>query len=426
MNTLVLVLGDVAGLAAVAALWAWSAARRERARAETAEGDVRELTARLAKAGADLARLEERARNLDDASTKVAETFKAVSAEAVAQSAEALLKRAEEAFQSRDRLAQERLSKQLAPVAETLQRFEQQVQNLEKVRAEDTGGLKAQIEALMNASAMTQTETRRLADALKRGSGVRGRWGEQTLRNVLETAGMAGRYDFEEQVSVSGEDGRLRPDVVVKLPGGGVFVIDSKVSLNAFLDAQEATDDLTREAALASHAESVKRHVTDLSRKAYWDQFERSPDFVAMFLPGDAFLCAALDRAPDLMTDALGRRVVIVTPTTLFALCKAVAYGWRAEQQAENAARVAELGKVLYARLSAMGGHVAAMGRALGTATDKYNAFVGSLESQVLTQARRFEDLQVDHAGKEIPELPPLESGVRPLIKLAVNEEGVG
>ena len=423
MNALALAFAALALLAAFAAVWAWTTARRERARAVAAEDAVREMTGKLAEAGAEIARLQERTRHLDETSTRVAETFKAMSAEAVAQSAEQLLKRAEEAFQSRDRLAQERLSKQLQPVAETLQRFEQQVQLIEKARAEDTGGLKAQIEALMNASAMTQAEARRLADALKRGSGVRGRWGEQTLKNVLETAGMAGRYDFEEQVTVEGEDGRLRPDVVVRLPGGGAFVIDSKVSLNAFLDAQEATDEGLRETALAAHAESVKRHVADLSRKAYWDQFERSPDFVAMFMPGDAFLCAALERTPELLNDALARRVVIVTPTTLFALCKAVAYGWRAEQQAENAAKVAELGKVLYARLSAMGGHIAAVGKALGNATDKYNAFVGSLESQVLTQARRFEDLQVDHAGKEIPDLTPVETGVRPLIKLAVNED---
>jgi DNA recombination protein RmuC len=151
------------------------------------------------------------------------------------------------------------------------------------------------------------------------------------------------------------------------------------------------------------HAESVRRHLNELSKRAYADQFERSPDFVAMFIPGDSFLCAALDRMPDLMTEGLAKRVVIVTPTTLFGLCKAVAYGWRAEEQAKNAAEVAELGKTLYQRLSVMGGHVAAMGKALEQATGKYNAFVGSLESQVLTQARRFEELQVDHAGRRSP-----------------------
>ena len=279
-----------------------------------------------------------------------------------------------------------------------VQRFEQQMQALEKARVEDSGGLKAQIEGLMQASVATQSEARRLTDALKRAPGVRGRWGEQTLRNVLEAAGMAGRFDFNEQVTT--DDGRQRPDVVVKMPGGGLFVIDAKAPLADYLAAHEAADDAAREGSLQLHAESVRRHVNDLSKRAYWEQFERSPDFVALFIPGDSFLCAALDRMPDLMNEALAKRVIIVTPTTLFGLLKAVAYGWRAEEQAKNAAEVAELGKVLYQRLSVMGAHVAAMGKALAGATDKYNQFVGSLESQVLTQARKFEDLQVDHAGK--------------------------
>ena len=240
---------------------------------------------------------------------------------------------------------------------------------------------------------------------------------------MLEAAGLTHRYDFEEQASTDTEEGRRRPDVTVRLPGGAVFVIDAKCSLNAFLELQEAEGEEARELAGLRHVQSVRGHIQGLSAKAYWDQFEASPDFVAMFIPGDAFLCAALDRAPDLMTDALGRRVVIVTPTTLFALCKAVAYGWRAEQQAINAAQVAELGKDLYARLSVMGAHVAGLGKALDQATSKYNQFVGSLESQVLTQARRFEELEVEHQGREIPELPPLEAAIRPLAKLALPAE---
>jgi DNA recombination protein RmuC len=238
MNVLTLALAAVALVALFAAVWAWSNGRREQARAIAAEGAVREMTARLAQAGADLARLEERSKHVDDAASKVAETFKAMSAEAVAHSAEQLLKRAEEAFQSRDRIAQERLSKQLQPVAETLQRFEQQVSVMEQARAADTGGLKAQIEGLMQASAATQNEARRLTEALKRGPGVRGRWGEQTLRNVLEASGMSGRFDFVEQLTT--DDGKQRPDVVVKMPGGGMFVIDAKAPLNAYLEAQDA------------------------------------------------------------------------------------------------------------------------------------------------------------------------------------------
>jgi DNA recombination protein RmuC len=414
MNMLVLALVAAAVLAAAAAVWCWSEARRERARAERTEAELHQARDRMIRA-------EAMAEAAQEAKAQMGDAFKAMSADAVNSASAELLKRAEEAFQSRDRVAQERLSKQLAPVGETLQRFEQQMQALEKARVEDSGGLKAQIEQLMQASALTQNEARRLTEALKRGSGVRGRWGEQTLRNVLEAAGMAGRFDFMEQVTT--DDGRQRPDVVVRMPGGGNFVIDAKAPLADYLAAQEAVDDAARETSLQLHAESVRRHVNDLSRRAYWEQFERSPDFVALFIPGDAFLCAALDRMPDLMTEALAKRVVIVTPTTLFGLLKAVAYGWRAEEQARNAAEVAELGKVLYQRLSVMGGHVAAMGKALEQATGKYNAFVGSLESQVLTQARKFEDLQVDHAGRDIPELGPLEAAPRPLIKLAAGAD---
>jgi DNA recombination protein RmuC len=240
------------------------------------------------------------------------------------------------------------------------------------------------------------------------------------LRNVLELAGLKARFDFEEQVSVDAEGATRRPDVVVRLPGGGVFVIDAKCSLNAFLEAQDAADEAARETGYVRHAQSVKAHVSSLSAKAYWDQFDASPDFVAMFVPGDAFLVAALDRLPELMTEAMEKRVILVTPTTLFALCKAVAYGWRVEKQALNAAETAALGRELYKRLSVMGGHVAGVGRALEQAVGRYNQFVASLESQVLTQARRFEDLASDHEGRTLAEPPMVENAVRPLAKLAV------
>jgi DNA recombination protein RmuC len=314
---------------------------------------------------------------------------------------------------------------QLKPVAEMLLKFEQHVQAIEAKRNEEAGRLKEQIAQLMRASQETQFEARKLGAALRRGAGVQGRWGEQTLRNVLEAAGLNHRFDFQEQVSVDGDEGRRRPDVNVRMPGGGVFVIDAKCSLNAFLEAQDALDEPTREAAYARHAQSVRMHMQTLSARAYWDQFETSPDFVAMFVPGDGFLAAALDRLPDLMTEAMDRRVILVTPTTLFALCKAVAYGWRSEDQAKGAAKIAELGRELYKRLSVMGGHASSLGKALESAVGKYNAFVGSLESQVMTQARRFEELASDHEGKELPELAPVETAVRPLAKLPGPPEHV-
>jgi DNA recombination protein RmuC len=373
---------------------------------------------RSASLDRELAAAQERNRQLESSREESNALLRAQAAESAGAVTEQLVQRANETFQSQQALAQSQLEGQLKPVAEVLQKFEQQVLAIEARRAEESGRLKEQISQLMRASQETQFEARKLAATLRRGAGVQGRWGEQTLRNVLEAAGLNHRFDFSEQVSVDTEEGRRRPDVSVRMPGGGVFVIDAKCSLNAFLEAQEVTEETAREAALARHAQSVKTHMQTLSAKAYWDQFESSPDFVAMFVPGDGFLAAVLDRMPDLMTEAMDRRVILVTPTTLFALCKAVAYGWRVEDQAKGAAKTAELGRELYKRLSVMGGHAAALGKALDSAVGRYNAFVGSLESQVMTQARRFEDLAVDHEGKELPELGPVETAVRPLSKL--------
>jgi DNA recombination protein RmuC len=418
MNTSDIALLAALALAAVAAIGFFVLWSRERARAEGLAGELR-----TAEAG--LARLEERVGMLSDTSAHVEAAFKAMSAEAMSNASQALLRQAEEHFVARDRIVQERLAVQLQPVAETLTKFEAQVAALEAKRNEEQGGLKAQIEALMQASISTQQETRRLAGALRGSAGAQGRWGEQSLRNVLETAGLSKRFDFIEQGSMDTEEGRRRPDVMVRMPGGGVFAVDAKCPWDAFNAIQEAADDEARGLAVARHAAGVRGHVLALSAKAYWDQFKdtASPDFVAMFLPGDGFLAAALEKAPELMTEAMDRRVLIVTPTTLFALCKAVAYGWRVEGQAENAAKVADLGRELYKRLSVMGGHVSSVGKALDVAVSRYNAFVGSLETQVLTQAKRFEDLNVDHVGVEIPAVPPVEAAIRALTKLSVSDD---
>ncbi|ADU12570.1 DNA recombination protein RmuC [Asticcacaulis excentricus] len=392
---------------------AFQETRRLRERNESLSDQLRDATA-------EVSQLKERTRNLEDARSAMSEHFRAASQQALSQSTEVLLKRAEENFAAREKLALERMGHTLKPVAETLGRFEAQVKEMEESRAKDTGGLKEQITHLMQASVATREVTQKLANALRRGAGVQGRWGEETLRNVLESAGLSKHFDFVEQQNLDTDMGRRRPDVTVKLPGG-VFVIDAKANLTAYLEAIEATDEAIREEALQRHARALQQHVRDLSAKAYWDQFrEQSPDFVAMFVPGDGILSMALERMPHLMTEAMDRKVIIVTPTTLFALCKAVAYGWRAEEQIHNAHEVAAVGRELYSRLSVMGGHVAALGKNLGSAVDKYNAFVGSLESQVLTQARRFEDLKVNHEGKEIVEAAPLDVQTRPLSKLTV------
>jgi DNA recombination protein RmuC len=394
--------------ASVVALLTLGWALMERRRAAAAETRNWELRERHAET-------EARMRLFEDQAATSTELLRAQAAQSANTVAEALLKRTDETFRNRELMAQQRMEAQLKPVADTLKQFQEHVAALEKVRVEETGGLKEQLQLLMTASTATRDEARRLTEALKGNTGRRGRWGEQTCRNVLEAAGMAGRFDFTEQTSTADDQGRQqRPDFLVRMPGGGMFVIDAKVPL-AFGDESDGDEEAQARAASLRIAASMKSHVRQLSSKAYQDQFRPSPDVVVMFVPGESFLCAALDHEPDLITQAMDARVLIATPTTLFALCKAVAYGWRAEEQAKNAEQVAKLGKELYKRLSVMGGHAAAVGRALDTAVGKYNQFVGSLESQVMVSARRFEDLHVDHEGKELPELSAVESVPRSL-----------
>ena len=394
MNALATILALVAAFAVTGFLWAFMGWQKTRSALSLAD---------------------ERFALAEEGRTTMTDLLRVQAAQSAGVVAEELLKRTDETFRNREAMAQQRMEAQLKPVAETLEKFQAHVTALEKARAEETGGLKEQLSLLMTASTATRDEARRLTEALRGNTGRRGRWGEQTCRNVLEAAGMAGRFDFTEQTSSADDDGRQqRPDFVVKLPGGGMFVIDAKVSL-AFGDEADGDEAAQALAASLRTAESMKRHVRQLSSKGYQDQFKPSPDFVAMFVPGDAFLAAALDHEPELMTQAMASRVVIVTPTTLFALCKAVAYGWRAEEQARNAEDIAKLGKELYKRLSVMGTHAAAVGRALDTAVGKYNQFVGSLESQVMVSAKRFEDLQVDHEGKDLPALPVVEQAPRTL-----------
>ncbi|MDP3377801.1 MAG: DNA recombination protein RmuC [Brevundimonas sp.] len=404
MNAYLIAFVAASVVAVVALAWALME-RRRAAAAETRNWELRERHAET----------EARMRLFEDQAAANAEFLRAQAAQSAGAVAEELLKRTDETFRNRELMARERMEAQLKPVADTLAKFQEHVTALEKTRSEETGGLKEQLAALMTASSATRDEARKLTEALRGNTGRRGRWGEQTCRNVLEAAGMAGRFDFEEQTSNADEAGRQqRPDFVVRLPGGGMFVIDAKVPL-AFADQGEGDEEQRQQAASLRTAASMKTHMRQLASKAYQDQFQPSPDFVAMFVPGDAFLAAALDHEPELMTQAMASRVVIVTPTTLFALCKAVAYGWRAEEQSRNAEDVARLGKELYKRLSVMGGHAAAVGRALDTAVGKYNQFVGSLESQVMVSARRFEDLHVDHEGKELPDLAPVEASPRAL-----------
>ena len=290
--------------------------------------------------------------------------------------------------------------------------------NVEKERVGSYRELNKAVELLHLGHSAVKEETARLVNALRSNPKARGRWGEQSLKNVLEQAGLTEGVDFHTEVSVTTNDGRLRPDVIVSLPGGRKLVIDAKCSLNAFLDASEAVDDLIRATHMKAHAGSIRRHAEQLGSKNYWDQFGDSADYVVMFIPGEHFLTAALEQDDGLWEWAFQRRVLLATPTNLVAIARTVSTVWRQERLAVQSAEIVKLGKELHTRLATMGHDVTKLGRNLELANGAYNAFVGSLESQVLTQARRFEALEVSSGTKEIDAMPLVESSPRPLTKL--------
>jgi DNA recombination protein RmuC len=291
------------------------------------------------------------------------------------------------------------------------------LQRVEKERVDQYAGLREAVELVRTGQGQVRDETARLVNALRSSPKARGRWGEQSLKNVLLQAGLAEGIDFQMEVSVTTEEGRLRPDVIVNLPGGRKLIIDAKCSLNAYLDASEQVDDEARKGHLKAHAASIRNHAQQLGSKAYWAQFGDAADYVIMYIPGEHFLTAALEQDDGLWEWAFERKVLLSTPTNLVAIARTVASVWRQEKLAEQAAEIAALGKELHARLATMGGHVARLGRNLELANGAYNSFVGSLESQVLSQAKRFEALEVSGA-KEIESLPVIESSPRPLTKL--------
>lgn len=301
----------------------------------------------------------------------------------------------------------------MKPVSDTLALYQQRLAEVEQARSEAYGGLRGQIASLALAQDAVRSEAQKLSSALRAAPKTRGRWGEQQLRNVMELAGMADRVDFQTESTFDRDDDRLRPDAVIRLPGGRQIVVDAKASMSAYLDSIEAPDEAGRELLLRKHAQEMRTQAKLLSGKTYWDRQTPTTDFVAMFVPGDNFFAAAMERDPDLFADAIKGKVIIVTPTTLVALAKSVALGWRQQAVEQNAAAVAELGKDLYRRLITMGDAITKLGGALESAAKNYNAFLGSLETSVLPQARKFRDLQVETGGKDIAELKPVELAIR-------------
>jgi DNA recombination protein RmuC len=305
------------------------------------------------------------------------------------------------------------LHKLVGPINATLRKTEQQIERIEAERREAYGSIRAELQAMHESQQALRTETRQLVTALRRPE-VRGQWGELTLRRLVELAGMVEHCDFVEQVHHKTDDGAtIRPDMIVRLPEDRELVVDAKTPLDAYLEATEAIDDDARRAALTRHARNLRQHVHALSDKRYWEKLEGSPEFVILFVPGDQFLSAALEQLPSLLDEALGRRVILATPTSLIAILKSAAYGWRQLALARNAVVIRDLAETLYKRLGTFTGHLAALGRQLESSVSAYNRAVGSLERSVLPGARRFAELGLE--GEDLESPNPVEQTPRPM-----------
>jgi DNA recombination protein RmuC len=364
---------------------------------------------------------EERLAELKEAKDALSAQFSEIGGKLLSEAQKAFLERADARFQQAGEKNEEKLKNLLQPVEATLKRYEQSLGEIEKARNASYGELKQAVAQLAHGNDQVRRETQRLANVMVSSPKARGRWGEEQLRTILESAGLAENVDFTLQGSVSDGERTLRPDCVIRLPGNRCIVVDVKCPLVAFEQAYDEEDEEKRSALLLQHAAALKTYAGDLGKKGYWRQFDLSPDFVIMFVPGEHFLAAAAERAPDLIETAFRNGVIVASTINMLALAKIMAGMWRQEALAAQAQEVAEAGTELSKRLATMGGHVAKLGRNLGLATGAYNDFVGSLESQVLTQARRFEALKVETGGKSIEQMPTIDASPRPLTKLASN-----
>jgi DNA recombination protein RmuC len=428
MAALWLLLGLILGAALV------GAAARARVRSLTNEATrAAELDRELIKARADVEHerslAHERLQTLGDAQARLSESFKALSAEALQSSMTQLAEMARAQFQTAQVEAKGDLDKRqqaveqlVAPLKEQLGRVDAQLLRLDQERRESRGRLEAQLRTLTETGEKLRTETGALVTALRKPN-ARGQWGQMQLRNVVELAGMVRHCDFAEQSSVAGDDGTLRPDLIVRMPGGKHVVVDAKAPLQGVLDAYQARDEEERQRHLRDHARLLRKHVKSLADKAYWAGLDSAPDFVVLFLPGEHLYGAALEVDPGLIEDAMAKRVLIATPTTLLAMLRAVGYGWQQERVAESAQAISELGRELHGRLVKLSGLLSTLGKRLNSAVSAYNETVGSYEARVVPGARRFAEHGAVAEGRELPQLEQVSLSARTVHVADVADE---
>jgi DNA recombination protein RmuC len=426
-TAIILVLVALAGGAALgwfvgsrpAADWKARHAERDGA-AKEHEDNFKRAVAELGEARIELATLKANAENFDKQLQQLKEAredllaqFKVAGGEVLTRAQEEFLKRAEEKFGHAEKANKEAVKSLLDPVHQRLKSYEEQVSALEAKRVDSFGQLTGLIENMRVGQEAIRQEAARLGNSLTNAPKARGRWGERALQNVLEQCGLSEHTDFHLEHSIDTEDGRLRPDAIVNVPGQKKLVIDAKVSLNAYQQAFEADNDEARTKALDAHAKSMRNHVQALGAKSYQSQFEEAPDYVVMFVPGEHFVAAALEHDPELWDFAFHNKVLLATPTNLVAICRTVAQVWRQDGLAREAQEIGRLGGELYERLRVAADHLKRVGGGLETAVNNYNKFVGSFERNVLSSGKRLAEKGVDIGKAEIPEVPLVESAPR-------------